>query len=104
MYQTTEDEETKIGVRLEDETVWMTQKAKRIQAERRQVMYMKDLVERLDAFSEFNEQDILDNPGKVSREVAEKLAIEQYEKYDQQQLEQQEKDDFDKFLEENDLK
>lgn len=51
-------------------------------------MYMKDWFERLDAFLEFNEQDILDNPGKVSCEVAEKLAIEQYKKYDQQQLEQ----------------
>lgn len=57
-----------------------------IQAKRRQVMYMEDWVERLDAFITFNEQKILENPGKVSREVAEKLAIEQYEKYHQQQL------------------
>lgn len=75
-----------------------------MQAERRQVMYMEDWVERLDAFLEFNEQEILENPGKVSREVAEKLAIEEYEKYHQQRLAEPEKNDFDKFIEENQLK
>jgi len=75
-----------------------------MQAERRQVMYMEDWVERLDAFLEFNEQEILENPGKVSREVAEKLAIKEYEKYHQQQLAEPEKNDFDKFIEENQLK
>lgn len=75
-----------------------------MQAERRQVMYMEDWVERLDAFLEFNEQEILENPGKVSREVAEKLAIKEYEKYHQQRLAEPEKNDFDKFIEENQLK
>src|SRR5690625_1452503 len=72
-----------------------------MQAERRQVMYMEDWVERLDACLEFNEQEILENPGKVSREVAETLAIEQYEQYHQQRLAEPEKNDFDKFIEEN---
>src|SRR5690625_373633 len=75
-----------------------------MQAERRQVMYMEDWVERLDAFLEFNEQEILKNPGKVSREVAKKLAIEEYEKYHQQRLAEPEKNDFDKFIEGNQLK
>lgn len=75
-----------------------------MQAERRQVMYMEDWVERLDAFLEFNEQEIFENPGKVSREVAEKLAIKEYEKYHQQRLAEPEKNDFDKFIEENQLK
>lgn len=72
-----------------------------LQAERRRVMYMVDWIERLDAFLHFNEQEILDNPGKVSRKVAEKLATEQYEKFHQKHLKNHEEDDFDKFLEEN---
>jgi len=75
-----------------------------MQAERRQVMYMEDWINRLDAFLEFNEQDILNHPGKVSREVAEKLAIEQYEIYHQKCLENPDEDDFDRFLRENNLK
>src|SRR5699024_8653847 len=57
-----------------------------MQAERRQVMYMENWIERLDAFLQFNEQEILDSPGKVSREVANKLAIEQYETYHKKRL------------------
>src|SRR5690625_3722682 len=75
-----------------------------MQAERRQVMYMVDWMKQLDAFLEFNEQDILNHPGKVSREVAEKLAIEQYEIYHQKRLENPDEDDFDRFLRENNLK
>ncbi|HBR81125.1 TPA: cell filamentation protein Fic, partial [Candidatus Uhrbacteria bacterium] len=41
----------------------------------------KDWVARLDAFLKFNEQDILANAGKISREVAETLALGEYEKY-----------------------
>jgi len=61
---------------------------------------MGDWIKRLDAFLEFNEQDILNHSGKVSREVAEKLAVEQYGKYEQKRLEHQEEDDFDRFLKE----
>ena len=52
-----------------------------MQAKRGIVMYMKDWVEKLDSFLKFNEQDILTNAGKVSREVAEALALGEYEKY-----------------------
>lgn len=51
------------------------------QARRRQVLYMRDWREKLDAFLRFNERDILTNAGKVAKEVADRLAIEQYEKF-----------------------
>lgn len=52
-----------------------------LQANRGQVMYMKDWVEKLDAFLRFNEQDILENAGKVSHEVAVALAEQEFEKF-----------------------
>lgn len=52
-----------------------------MQANRGIVMYMKDWVEKLDAFLKFNEREILQNPGKISHEVAKKLAIKEYIKY-----------------------
>jgi hypothetical protein len=42
-------------------------------------MKMVDWNRRLDAFLQFNEYDVLDSPGKVSAEVAKRLAEEQYE-------------------------
>ncbi len=44
-------------------------------------MYMKGWVEKLDAFLQFNEKDILQDSGKISHEVAESLALEEYEEY-----------------------
>jgi len=52
-----------------------------IQAKRGMAMYMKDWVEKLDAFLQFNEQDILAGAGEISHEVAEALALKEYEKY-----------------------
>ncbi|MEK6750075.1 MAG: virulence RhuM family protein [Pseudomonadota bacterium] len=51
------------------------------QAHRRHVLYMHDWREKLDAFLQFNERDILTHAGKVAKEVADKLALEQYEKF-----------------------
>lgn len=51
------------------------------QAERGVVMKMADWAEKLDAFLRFNEYEILTNPGKVSRAMAEKLAHSEYEKF-----------------------
>ncbi|MBU3965410.1 virulence RhuM family protein [Patescibacteria group bacterium] len=51
------------------------------QAHRGKIMYMKDWVEKLDSFLKFNEQTILQDLGKVSHEVAEALALGEYEKY-----------------------
>ena len=52
-----------------------------MQAKRGIIMYMKDWVEKLDSFLKFNEQDILTNAGTISREVAEALALGEYEKF-----------------------
>lgn len=52
-----------------------------IQAQKGVVMYMKDWVEKLDAFLQFNEKDILQDSGKISHEVAVALAESEYEKY-----------------------
>jgi hypothetical protein len=48
------------------------------QAAKQRPMRMADWVERLDAFLRFNEYEILTHAGKVSAEVAKKLAEEQY--------------------------
>jgi len=56
------------------------------QARRRNVLYMRDWREKLDAFLQFNERDILTNAGKVAKEVADRLALEQYEKFADRRL------------------
>ena len=52
-----------------------------LQASRGIIMYMKDWVAKLDAFLQFNEQDVLTDNGKVSHAVATALAEKEYEKY-----------------------
>ena len=52
-----------------------------MQAEKGILMYMKDWVEKLDAFLQFNEKEILQDSGKVSHEIAAILAEKEYEKY-----------------------
>jgi hypothetical protein len=52
-----------------------------MQAQKGIVMYMKDWVAKLDAFLRFNEEDILQDSGKVSHDVAVALAEKEYEKY-----------------------
>ena len=72
------------------------------QAEKRQTMTMKDWAVKLDAFLQFNEKDILNNPGKVSAAVAKELAEKEFEKYEEQQRQieaAQPVSDFDKLLE-----
>ena len=51
------------------------------QVERAIPMRMQDWVQKLDAFLEFNEYDILNNPGKVSHEVAALLAQKEYKRF-----------------------
>jgi hypothetical protein len=51
------------------------------QAQKGVVMYMKDWVEKLDAFLKFNEEVVLKHHGKVSHEVALALAENEFEKY-----------------------
>lgn len=69
------------------------------QAKKQKPMHMKDWAHKLDAFLEFNEHEILKNAGKVSKQVADQLAVEQYEIFHKQRLAKPKKDDFDKFLE-----
>lgn len=51
------------------------------QAERNIPMTMEDWAKKLNAFLQFNERDILDNPGKVSQEVAKAFVEGEFEKY-----------------------
>jgi hypothetical protein len=51
------------------------------QAARQIPMKMADWVAKLDAFLQFNEYEVLSNAGKVSAEVAQRLAEEQYDKF-----------------------
>lgn len=74
------------------------------QAERQRPMYMKDWIDKLNAFLQFNERDILENAGKVSKVVADKIANQEYEKFNQNRIEQSSYDDFDKFIDNNNLK
>jgi len=51
------------------------------QAERKIPMTMEDWAKKLNAFLQFNEREILDNPGKVSQEVSKAFAESEFEKY-----------------------
>ena len=51
------------------------------QAKRNKLMSMNDWITKLDSFLQFNEYDLMENLGIVSREVADSLAIKEYEKY-----------------------
>ena len=52
-----------------------------MQADNRKIMYMNDWIKKLDAFLQFNEKEIMDNPGKVSAEIAKVFAESEFEKY-----------------------
>ena len=56
-----------------------------MQAARGKAMAMKDWIVKLNAFLKFSEYEILTNAGKVSHEVAEALALGEYEKYRKEQ-------------------
>jgi hypothetical protein len=56
------------------------------QAERRRAMTMQEWAEKLDAFLSFNERDVLRDAGKISAEVAKKLAEDAYEQFNQNRL------------------
>ena len=52
-----------------------------MQASRGRAMTMKDWAEKLNAFLKFSEYEILTNAGKISHEVAETLALDEYGKF-----------------------
>lgn len=67
------------------------------QANRGVVMYMKDWSERLDAFLQFNEEEILQDKGKVTHTIAKVFAENEFEKY-RQNRDQTYVSDFDKLV------
>lgn len=56
------------------------------QAKRRKQVFMRDWREKLDAFLQFNEREVLEDAGRVSKAVAERLALEQYEVFNAKRL------------------
>ncbi len=67
------------------------------QAQNRQVMTMNDWAEKMDSFLKFNEQDILQDSGKVSHDVAIALAEKEYDLFHLEQI-QNSSSDFDELL------
>lgn len=51
-------------------------------ARRRKPMTMREWEDKLDAFLQFNERDVLAHAGKISAQVAERLALERYAEFD----------------------
>lgn len=73
------------------------------QARRKKTMHMAEWVQRLDAFLQFNERNILTHAGAVSHQLAEEHAHAQFEQYDaeRRKLEAaQPSGDFDRAIEE----
>ena len=73
------------------------------QARRRIPMTMADWAQKLDAFLKFNDAEILENKGKVTAEIAKTFAESEFEKYRVIQ-DSLYKSDFDKLMEESDIK
>lgn len=63
------------------------------QAKRHRQIFMRDWREKLDAFLQFNEREILDNPGTVSKTVADQLALEQYDIFHRHRLAEEARDE-----------
>ncbi|VAW51810.1 Uncharacterized protein clustered with Type I restriction-modification system [hydrothermal vent metagenome] len=56
------------------------------QAMRRVAMSMADWIKKLDGFLTLNDRNILDHAGKVSHQLAKRLAEQEYDKFNQQRL------------------
>ncbi len=69
------------------------------QAMRRIAMHMSDWIKKLDAFVNINDRDILTHAGKISHEMAQQRAENEYEQYHQRQIEDQARvgSDFDRM-------
>lgn len=68
-----------------------------LQAMNRRPLYMADWRKKLDAFLQFNEREILTDAGRVSMEVARRLAEDEYDKFHSRRL----KEEADAELEDN---
>ncbi len=60
-----------------------------LQAKNHRQMFMKDWREKLDAFLQFNGQETLQNAGKITKKVADKLAEDAYESFNQNRITQE---------------
>lgn len=71
-----------------------------LQAKQHRQMFMKDWQEKLDAFLQFNGQEILQNAGNITKKVADKLAEDKYEKYykKRQEMESNQPADIDEAI------
>ncbi len=67
-----------------------------LQAKNHRQMFMKDWREKLDAFLQFNEQEILTNSGSISKSIADSLAEEKYDQFHQHRYDGS--NDIDKVL------
>ena len=63
------------------------------QARRQRQIFMRNWREKLDAFLQFNEREILEHPGKVSKAVADQLALEQYDVFRRHRLAEEARDE-----------
>ena len=63
------------------------------QARRNRLVYMRDWRSKLDAFLRFNEREVLDDPGRISMEVAKALATERYEEFNRHRIAQEAADE-----------
>ncbi len=71
------------------------------QAKRKKTMHMADWIAKLDAFLQFNERNILSHAGKVSQQLAEQHAHQQFSSYDAERLRleaEKPTSDFDQFV------
>ena len=72
-----------------------------MQAEEAHTMTMADWVDKLNAFLQFNRKDVLKNAGKISADIAEQLALKEFEKFKdtEKRIEAQKPvSDFDKLV------
>jgi len=75
------------------------------QARQRKTVTMAQWSDKLDAFLEFNEQELLTHSGKVMAEVARKIAEERYEEFDKnRKIEEARKEDEADLKELEDIK
>lgn len=68
-----------------------------LQAKNGKLMYMKDWAQKIDAFLQFNEQELLQHTGKVTAEIVKSFAEKEFDKYKAIQHKQYESD-FDKAI------
>ena len=69
-----------------------------MQAKNKNIMYQKDWIDKLHAFLTLNDKEILQDNGKVSAQIAKKLAETEFEKYREQESKAY-VSDFDKMVE-----